>query len=496
MSAANATNTANTIEVDVVVIGGGPAGMHAAIEASRHGRSVMLVDEEPDVGGACVRRGTIPSKTLRETAMSLDMVSKKSAGTVTLALPDDTTLASLLSRTREVVAAHERTWGRQLRDAHVDVVHGRVRFTAAGGPHAVLVQTVRRETIHVHADRIVIATGSRPRMPDTIHVDHESVLDSDSILSLPWLPKTLIVLGGGVIATEYASIFACLGVEVVCIDRAPRPLGFLDGEIVDAYLKAFSANGGRFIGGRTVVHVEHELGSVQVCLDDGSVFSADKVLCALGRTANVESLQLGTIGLGTDARGLLQVDDQFRTALPHILAVGDVIGPPSLASTAQGRRAGRVACGIETRGGTTSSRVPVGVYAVPEMAAVGLSEREAHEQGIATVVGRAAFKDTARGVIAASEAGFMKLVASADGQRVLGVQVVGEGAAELVHLGQLAMLGGLPPRVFVEEAFNFPTMAEAYRIAALDIAAQVLRTVRTGTDFSGMDDDECYAVPI
>ncbi len=462
----------NVVDVDVAVVGGGPAGLHAALEARAHGKRVVLVDEEPDVGGACVRRGTIPSKTLRETAVALELLSKKSAGVVDLSLPDDTALASLLSRTREVVLAHERTWGRHLKEAGVDVVHGRVRFTAEGGPHNLVVQTVKRERFTIHASTIVLATGSRPRTPDNVPVDHETVLDSDSILSLPWLPKKLIVLGGGVIATEYASIFASLGVDVVMVDRAARPLAFLDPEIVDVFLDGFADNHGRFLGGRALKEVSHAFGSARVVLDDGTVLEADKVLCCLGRVANVENLKIESVGLSTDARGLMLVDDHYRTALPHILAVGDVIGPPSLASTSmeQGRRAGRVACGLPLP--SRSSIVPVGVYAIPEMAAVGLDEAEAKAKGTAVVVGRAAIGDTARGVIAASEGGLLKLVASADKQRVLGVQATGEGAAELVHLGLMAMLGNLPPSVFVEQAFNFPTMAEAYRVAALDLMSR------------------------
>lgn len=459
--------------VDVAVVGGGPAGIAAALEAAHNGKRVVLVDEDRDVGGACVKRGTIPSKTLRETAVSLEMLSKKSGGVVDLALPDDTALASLLSRTREVVAAHERVWGRHLNEAGVDVVHGRVRFDKDRGDHTLVVQTVRRERFAITATTIVLATGSRPRTPPNVPVDHEVILDSDSILSLPWLPKSLIVLGGGVIATEYAAIFASLGVDVVMIDKGPRPLAFLDAEIVDAFLAHFADNGGRFKGGRTLDDVGLDGGGARVVLDDGGVFCADKVLCCLGRVANVENLKLDAIGLAPDPRGLMAVDERYRTALPHILAVGDVIGPPSLASTSmeQGRQAGRVACGLPLST-TTTSMVPVGVYAIPEMAAVGLDEAEAKKQGVAVVVGRAAFGDTARGVIAASEGGLLKLVVSADHQRVLGVQAVGEGAAELVHLGLMAMLGGLPPSVFVEQAFNFPTMAEAYRVAALDLLSR------------------------
>ena len=465
------------IDVDVIVIGGGPAGMHAALEASRHGRRVAILDEEPDVGGACVRRGTIPSKTLRETAVSLESVGRKSAGVVELALPDDTALESLLSRTRQVVLAHERTWSLHLRRAGVLVLHGRASFVAGSDGRMLEVEAVRRQRYRMTATQsVVIATGSRPRTPPNIAVDHEVILDSDSILSLPWLPKHLIVLGGGVIATEYASIFAALGVEVIAIDKAPRPLAFLDPEIVECFLTAFNNNGGTFIGGRTVTTVEPEAAGVRVTLDDGEVLQTDKVLVALGRVANVERLRLANVGLATDQRGLLAVDAAFRTTHPYILAVGDVIGPPSLASTSmeQGRRAGRTACGL-LAGSQAPAVVPVGVYAIPEMAAIGLSEADAAQQGRAIVVGRAHFADTARGVIAASEGGLLKLIVDEDGHKILGVHIVGEGAAELVHLGQLAMLGGLSPQVFVEQAFNIPTMAEAYRIAALEAARDVER---------------------
>lgn len=465
------------IEVDIVVIGGGPAGMHAALEASRLGRRVAILDEEPDVGGACVRRGTIPSKTLRETAVSLDAVGRKSAGVVELALPDDTALESLLSRTRQVVMAHERTWSLHLRRAGVLVLHGRASFVAGKDGRMLQVETVRRQRYTITATTsVVIASGSRPRTPPNIPVDHEVILDSDSILSLPWLPKSLIVLGGGVIATEYASIFAALGVEVVAIDKAQRPLGFLDPEIVDCFLTAFTNSGGTFFGGRTVTSVEPDAGGVRVTLDDGEVLQTDKVLVALGRVANVERLRLENVGLSTDQRGLLVVDQSFRTSHPHIFAVGDVIGPPSLASTSmeQGRRAGRCACGMAAMA-QTALAVPVGVYAIPELAAIGLSEGEAERQGRTVIVGRAHFADTARGVIAASEEGLLKLVVNEEGDKVLGVHIVGEGAAELVHLGQLAMLGGLSPQMFVEQAFNIPTMAEAYRIAALEAARGVER---------------------
>lgn len=473
-------------DVDVLVIGGGPAGLHAALESAHLGKKVMLVDEEPDVGGACVRRGTIPSKTLRETAQAFALLREKSGGVVELALPDNTALDSLYARNSAVVQAHERTWGKHLRDGGVDVVHGRARFVDGGGGHLVVVQTVKRVRVRVRAAQVVLATGSRPRTPDNVPIDHETVLDSDSILSLPWLPKSLIVIGSGVIATEYAAIFAALGVAVVCVDKAPRPLMFLDSEIVESYSRTFAERGGQFFGGRSVESVALRPGGVEVIVDDGRRFTADKLLCALGRVANVESLGLAHAGLATDARGLIVVDGSYRTAVPHIFAVGDVIGPPSLASTSmeQGRRAARVAAGQPSS--SVSSSVPVGVYAIPELGSVGLAEADAAKAGVDVVVGRASFGDTARGVISASAGGMLKLVCSADGARVLGAQAVGEGAAELVHLAQMAMLGGLSPQVFVEHAFNFPTLAEAYRIAALDVAAQVARRAAPGASAASL----------
>ncbi len=443
-----------TARYDLVVIGSGPAGQKAAIQAAKAGRTVLVLEEDACVGGACVHYGTIPSKTLRETAVALLAFRRKSAGLIPLQIPPDLRLMSLLARKERVVEVHERCVRDQLSRNGIERWHGRARFTS---PHELEVCFPSRERRAAWGESVVIATGSRPRNPENIPIDHENVLDSDSILSLAYLPKSLTVLGGGVIASEYASIFAALGVRVTMIDRADRPLMFLDPEVVERFTTSFERSGGRFLGGRTVLSVaSDDFTGVTVSLDDGSTVSAEKLLCALGRIANVEALHIEAAGLTANARGLLTVDAVGRTAVPHIFAAGDVIGPPSLASAAmdQGRR---VACEIVGLAGHEAvSTIPAGVYTIPEIASVGLSEAQAVETFGGALVGRARFEEIARGQIAGIEDGLLKLVADQRGERVLGVQIVGEGAAELIHLGQLALIGRLGIETFVDQNLQLP----------------------------------------
>ena len=448
---------------DFLVVGGGPAGQKAAVQAAKAGSQVVLVEQDSALGGACVRRGTIPSKTLRETALALEGFRRRSGGVFPVVLDEQQQVDSLMLRKDDVLAAHDRFLGDQLRRNGVDVWHGRARFVDA---HTLEVQPVVGAPRRVSAPIIIIATGSRPRTPPGIPVDHEHVLDSDSILSLAYLPRSLAVLGAGVIACEYASIFAALGVSVTVIDKAPRPLGFLDEEITDRWVSSF---GGRFIGQVGVARVEWDgVSQVVTTLDSGEQVVTEKLLCALGRVANVEQLNLPAAGLQPTTRGLVEVDAHGRTAVSHIYAVGDAVGPPSLASTSmeQGRRAALHALGLPAP--ASSDLIPVGVFTIPEMAAVGLTEKQAAERHKRVVVGRARFDEVARGIIAAVPEGLLKLVVDVESRKLLGIHIVGEGAAELVHVGQMALIGGLPVETFVEHTFNFPTLAEAYRIAALD----------------------------
>jgi NAD(P) transhydrogenase len=458
----------DALPFDVLVLGSGPAGQKAAVQAVKAGRRVALVEQEAGVGGMCVHRGTIPSKTLRETALHLSRL-RRSAALLDFTIKPDLEVAALTTRLDEVVKAHVAYMGRQMERNGIRVFHGRARFIT---DRVVEVQSVDGSLRRIEAGTIFIATGSRPRTPPEIGIDHENILDSDSILSMLYLPASLTVLGGGVIACEYASIFANLGVSVTMIDRADRPLKFIDAELVGKFVGDFERSGGRFLGERNIASVEWDgVSKVVTRLSSGEVIESDKMLVALGRAAAIEGLALNAAGLKANARGLLDVDEHCRTAVPHIYAIGDVIGPPSLAATAmeQGRRAACHALGLASGG--AAEMIPIGIYTIPEMACVGLSEDEAQKRfpGERILVGRGRFEEVARGQISGVQDGLLKIVADQTGRKLLGVQIVGEGATELIHLGQMALLAGTGVESFVENIFNFPTLAEAYRVAALDV---------------------------
>jgi len=450
---------------DIAVVGSGPAGQKAAICGAKAGKRVVLIEQEREIGGACVRRGTIPSKTLRETALAYSTFQRKTGGMFPLATPQHLLVEGMMSRLGEVISAHEKFMAEQLGRNGILVWHGRASFSS---PHELSVTPLRGERRALSAGTIVLAPGSRPRMPDDVPVDHEHILDSDSILSMHYLPRSLAVLGAGVIACEYASIFAALGVKVTLIDKAARPLAFLEPELTDHFVGALERQDGKFLGGRTTREVAFDGAAVQIELDDGTHVEAEKVLCALGRVANVEGLELENAGVKLNSRGLIIVDEHCRTASPGIYAVGDVIGPPSLAASAmeQGRRA--VSHALDIPAGQAAELIPTGVYCIPEMASVGLTEIRARELHGSVTMGRASFAEIARGQIAAVD-GLLKLVTDTSDGRILGVHIVGEGASELVAVGQVAIQSNWRVEQLIETIFNFPTLAEAYRVAALDV---------------------------
>lgn len=455
---------------DLVVIGSGPAGQKAAIQAAKAGHSVLIIEQEPEIGGACVHHGTIPSKTLRETAVALSSFRRRCGDVFDFQLPAHVQIATLLKRVGQVVRAHESYIGDQLSRNGIELWRGRARFES---PHEISVLSVSGQHRVVHGEIVIVAVGSRPRTPPEVPVDHENILDSDSFLSMTYLPASLSVLGAGVIACEYASVLATLGVKVVMIDRQDRPLAFLDPELTSRFLHVFEASGGRFIGGALPKKVEWDgVSAVRTELPDGEVIETEKMLCALGRVANLEALGLDFAGLRPTARGFIAVDEHCRTSVGHIYAVGDVIGPPSLASFSmeQGRRAVCHALGIEV--GIGVEVIPSGVYTVPEMASIGIDEKTAIKRHGGAMVGRARFEELARGQISSSLDGLLKMVADPDGERLLGVQIIGEGAAELIHVAQMALLSNLTVDTFIDNIFNFPTLAEGYRVAALDIVKQ------------------------
>jgi len=454
-------------DYDVVVIGSGPAGQNAAVEAASHGARVLIVERERNVGGACVQYGTIPSKTLRETAITLTAFRRRSGGVYEISHDSQLNISSLMTRLDEVVNAHQNAAQQCLDMANVERAQGKASFVS---PHEVEIKDVTGSTTTVTAQHFVVATGSRPRNPPNVDVDHENIFDSDSVLSMTYLPASLIVLGGGVIACEYASTFASLGVKVTIVDKWPSPLGFLDSDLVEVFLAQFRSNGGEFRGGSVVSSVDWDgVSAARVFLEDGEVLTADKALIAQGRVANLEQLGIENAGLEATDRGLLAVNEFCQTDVPHVYAVGDTIGPPALASASmeQGRRAMYHAFCGELH--ASDGLIPAGIFTIPELATVGLTEEQAISQYGGAMVGKVDFSRLARAHIMASPSGVLKLVADPTGHKLLGVQIAGSGATELVHLGQMALLNDMTIDTFATTIFNFPTMAEGYRLAALEI---------------------------
>ncbi|MCV6614877.1 MAG: FAD-dependent oxidoreductase, partial [Cellvibrionaceae bacterium] len=358
---------------------------------------------------------------------------------------------------------------RQIDRNGIERIKGRASFI---DNETLKIDLVQAEPKIIRAQTIILACGSYPRNPPNMHIDHENVLDSDSILSLLYLPKSLTVLGGGVIASEYASIFQALGVKVTMIDKYPKPLGFLDSELCDTFVKIFEDMGGTWLGEREVESISwNGIAEVTTTCTDGTEIKSQKVLCAAGRVANVKHLNIDKAGLSLDERGLIAVDENLRTSVANIYAAGDIIGPPSLASSSmeQGRRAASHALGLKVT--DMQEMIPSGIYAIPELSAVGLNESQAIKRYGSAVIGRANFDEIARGQISGNTKGMLKLICDDKGDKIVGAMIAGEGATELVHIGMMAILAEMSVDTFIDTIFNFPTLAEAYRVAALDVIA-------------------------
>jgi len=454
---------------DLICLGSGPAGQKAAIQAAKAGFRAAVVEREPQVGGACLLSGTIPSKALREQALRYRRM-RGSASALAVQLSGDAPLSALLQGVDQVIAAQDRYLQAQLARNGVQLVRGRGRFEHVD---RLAVERLDATGCVLQAPRILLATGSRPRHIAAIEVDHEHILDSDSILSLPYIPQSLIVLGSGVIACEYASIFAALGCAVTLVDKAPEPLAFLDGPLRAGFLAAFRSMGGAYRAAAEVTGARFDgFSQVEVTLAGGDALRADIVLAAFGRVANLDGIGLDRLKVAVNARGHVEVNERFETSIAGIYAAGDAIGPPALACAAadQGRRAALAAFALPPPAAT--SLVPTGVYTIPEIACVGLTQSQASAKKMDVVVGHADFCEVARAHIAGEPTGFLTLICERGSARVLGVQALGEGATDLVHLGQAAIASGATAEFFIEQIFNFPTLTEAYRIAAFDVAKQ------------------------
>ncbi|MCX6145767.1 MAG: Si-specific NAD(P)(+) transhydrogenase [Candidatus Kapabacteria bacterium] len=458
------------LDYDYVIIGSGPGGQKAAIQASKFGKKVVIIEKELKVGGHCVYKGTIPSKTFREAAIAIYRM-KKYGNIFDFKLREDLEIQSLLTRLDSVLKAHFNFISEQLESNEIPVIHGRASFI---DKNTIEVYKLDGSKEIITTEYVIISTGSSPRVPTDMYVDHEHILDSDSILNLIYLPQSLVILGAGVIACEYASAFALLGTKVTILDRAERPLTFMDKELTDRYVKEFESFGGTFKGNSKYKSVLFDgISKVKIELESGETIETEKVLFALGRVANLSKLKLENAGLEINDRNNLTVNKEYQTSVNNIYAVGDVIGFPSLASTSmeQGRLAVRNSLGMHS--GHEFSNLPIGIYAVPEIACIGLNEEEAKAKYENIYVGRADFNEIARAQISGMTHGLLKLIADEE-LNLLGVHIIGENASDLIHVGELAILTNCKINIFLDNIMNFPTMAEAYRVAALNLLNQVV----------------------
>ncbi|MGE0485159.1 MAG: Si-specific NAD(P)(+) transhydrogenase [Gammaproteobacteria bacterium] len=451
---------------DFVVIGSGPAGQRAAIQAAKLGRSVAVIERSFSIGGACVHTGTIPSKTLREAVLYLSGWRQRGFYGRSYRVKERITAEDLMQRL-DITIRHEiEVLMHKLHRNFVDTIAGTASFET---PHRLRIAINDEEVRVVEAGRVLIASGSRPYHPPNVPFDCPNVVDSDNILTMTELPRTLVVVGAGVIGVEYASIFSALDIDVTLVDGRDEMLGFLDREIVDEFAHHLRDRGVSMRFGETVESVEViDEKRLTVCLASGKRIRANMVLFASGRESNTDTLCLENAGLATDERGRLIVDGHYRTQVPHIYAAGDCIGFPALASTSmeQGRQAGAHAFdNAITQAGNV---FPFGIYSVPEMSVIGQTEEELRATGARYETGIARFRETSRGQILGLREGLLKLLVDLDDRRLLGVHIVGEGATELIHIGQAVLAHGGSLDFFVDAVFNYPTLAETYKIAALD----------------------------
>lgn len=455
------------LHYDVVVIGSGPAGENGAIAAAFSGKKVALVEKEAVPGGAAANTGTIPSKALRETALAIQQARSRGAHGIELRLSGTVTVPELMGR-RGLVTGREHSRIREaLNHAGVEQFRGTASFA---DPHTLRVKIPGGGGAfqELHADTVLLATGSRPFHPPQYTIDNVRVYDSDSILLLDRVPRSLAILGGGVAGCEYASLFAALGVHVSLIDSKDRLLPWLDAELSQGMQDLFAMSGIDLHQRVRAQKLEPGERDVLVTLSDGGRLVAEKVLVATGRVGNVESLNLPAAGLAATEKGLLEVNGCYQTVVPHIYAAGDLIGFPMLASVSmeQGRVAMSHACGQHRK--TLPELLPVGIYTIPEVSAAGETEESLRAKGRPYVVGKASLVGNARANLIGEAVGFLKLLADREDGKILGVHCIGPHASELVHLGQAVMSHGGDLNYFVEAVFNYPTLGEVYKYAAYD----------------------------
>lgn len=452
-------------QYDLVIIGSGPAGQRAAVQAAKLGKRVAIIERNFEVGGVSVHTGTIPSKTMREAVLYLTGYKQRGFYGSNHRERESITPEDVLNRVKLTLSNQVEVMRSQLYRNGVDVVTGDAKFIDA---HTVEVTHEIGETSTLSSEFILLAVGTRPFRPSTVPFDGETVFDSDEIIHFNKMPKTLTVIGGGVIGVEFATVFSALDVAVTLVEERSSILDFCDKEIIDEFQHQLRDRG-------MVLRLEEKVSSIKksnhrviTTLESGKLLQSDMLLFAAGRSGAVDSLDLDKAGLSADTRGKVTVNDHFQTDVPSVYAAGDVIGFPSLAATSmvQGRLA---ACHMfEHEYRNKLEYFPYGIYAVPEISMVGATEKELKEKGIAYETGVARFRELARGQILGLGSGLLKMLFSIEDQRLLGVHVVGEGATELIHVGQAVITLGGTLDYFVDSAFNYPTLAEAYKVAALN----------------------------
>lgn len=454
------------IYTDFLVIGSGPAGQKAAIQATKLGKEVILIEKGSHLGGESLNFGTIPSKTLREAILQLTDFYRKSYYASNEVEPLKISIQDL-NRTLMNVLSHQRKMlERQLEKNKIKVIRGTASFE---NPYQVKITDHEGNETHlISSEKILIAVGSVPRNPEGIPFDKERILDSTRLLDIPYLPSSMIVLGGGIIGTEYASFFAALGTKVILIDQKERMLPRLDLEIASHLSQNLTNLGLNFMGGKIFQSVERLEKGVRVHLKGEEVIEADMMLYALGRKANVELLKIENAGINVTEKGYIPVNSLFQSIVPHIYAAGDVIGGACLASTSveQGRLVARNAFGAKSH--HFPDNYPIGIYTIPEISSCGFTEEELQKLGYRYEVGRAYYYEIAKAQISGVDQGLFKILFHADTLEILGIQIIGSGATEVIHIGQIAMTFNARIDYFIDQVFNYPTFAEGYRIAALN----------------------------
>jgi NAD(P) transhydrogenase len=452
-------------QYDLIVIGSGPAGQRAAIYGAKIGKKVALIEMREVVGGACINTGTIPSKTMREAVLHLSGYNYKSIYGMNYRVKERITMADLAFRVQHVIKTEIDVTEAQLSRNNVEMLIGVASFE---DPTHVKVTNTRGATIH-EAKNILIATGTKPATSPKVPINGTTIVNSDLVLNLPTLPSTMIIVGGGVIGVEYCCMFAALGVRVTLIERRPRLLEFADQEIVEALSYHLRDARVTMRLNEEVDSVEEIDGKVVANLESKKKLQGDALLYAVGRQGNVDELNLAAAGIEADARGRIPVDKDFRTKQPGIFAVGDVIGFPSLASVSmeQGRIAAARAFGDESIV-SNPSFYPYGIYTIPEISFIGKTEEQLTEEDVPYEVGVAYYREIARGQIRGDTTGRLKLVFHRENHSILGVHIIGEGASELLHIGQAVMALGGRLEYFVDTVFNYPTLAECYKVAAFN----------------------------